>query len=238
MTDTDIDADADTRERLELTRTLELRIAADPDLARTIVQAPRKSIYAPQPASARGRAALSALQKLGASTAGRLSLHHTLGEGGMGIVHLATQTTIGRHVAVKTRRVAAARPDDAGGQSEASDPSAGDGLDDIDATLRILREAWVMGALEHPNVVPVYDVGLDEAGAPVIVMKRIEGLAWADLMRAPDEIERRFGATDPLEWNLRILATACNAVHFAHSRGILHRDLKPENVMIGAFGEV
>jgi serine/threonine-protein kinase len=69
-------------------------------------------------------------------------------------------------------------------------------------------------------------------------MKRIEGSAWSRLMRDPSEIARRFASGDPLEWNLRTLATVCNAVHFAHSRGILHRDLKPDNVMIGEFGEV
>ncbi len=204
-------------DRLELTRTIEARVVADADLAATLVRSPRRTIEPGRAASERGIAALDALRKLGASTEGRIALHHTLGEGGMGVVHLATQSTMGRHVAVKTRRAEA---------------------DHLDATLRILREAWVTGALEHPNVVPVYDVGVDATGAPVIVMKRIEGRAWADLMAAPEEIASRFGATDPLEWNLRILMSACNAVHFAHSRGILHRDLKPDNVMIGEFGEV
>ena len=73
-------------------------------------------------------------------------------------MHLATQITVCRPVALKTLR--------AGG-------------DDPDATLRILREAWVTGALEHPNVVPVYDVGVDAQGSPVILMKRIEGVHWA-----------------------------------------------------------
>jgi serine/threonine-protein kinase len=215
------EADPETLDRLQLTRTLEARL--DPDLAQTLVRAPRQTIRPARGASARGLAAVDALRKLGASTDGRLDLHHTLGEGGMGVVHLATQTTMGRHVAVKTRRTA--RPGEEHVEAAA-------------ATLRILREAWVMGALEHPNVVPVYDVGVDAAGAPVIVMKRIEGRSWADLLAQPEEIAHRFGASDALEWNLRILISACNAVHFAHSRGILHRDLKPDNVMIGAFGEV
>ena len=202
---------------LSFAKTLEARISANPDLARTLVERPGRTIEPVRPPSSGAMAALSALRALGTSLGGRIDLHDTLGEGGMGIVHLATQATLGRHVAVKTLKK---------------------GVTDSEAALRILREAWVTGTLEHPNVVPVHDVGVDESGAPVIVMKRIEGLAWCDLMRDPDEIARRFGVTDPLEWNLRTLASVCNAVHFAHSRGILHRDLKPENVMIGEFGEV
>jgi serine/threonine-protein kinase len=201
-----------------LAATLEARLATiDPDTARTLVEKRAATIEPPRPASSGALAALDALRALGASLGGRIDLHDTLGEGGMGIVHLATQTTLGRHVAVKTLRR---------------------GVTGSEAAARVLREAWVTGALEHPNIVPVHDVGVDASGMPVIVMKRIEGRAWCDVMHAPDEIASRFGSTDPLEWNLRTLASVCNAVHFAHSRGILHRDLKPENVMIGEFGEV
>ena len=205
------------KDDLELARTIEARLAHVTDVARTLVDRPRETIEPHRRASSGGRNALEALRSLGGSLDGKIALHETLGEGGMGVVHLATQATLGRHVAVKTLRA---------------------GVGDLDATLRILREAWVTGLLEHPNVVPVYDVGVDASGSPVIVMKRIEGLHWGELMHAPDEIERRFAAKDPLEWSVRILVSVCNAVHFAHSRGILHRDLKPENVMIGAFGEV
>lgn len=202
---------------LHFAKTLEARITADPQLAKTLVESPRQTIEPPRPPSSGAMAALTALRALGASVGGRIDLHDTLGEGGMGVVHLATQATLGRHVAVKTLKPGVTSPE---------------------AALRILREAWVTGTLEHPNVVPVHDVGVDAEGAPVIVMKRIEGRAWADLMREPEEITRRFGVTDALEWNLRTLASVCNAAHFAHSRGILHRDLKPDNVMIGEFGEV
>jgi eukaryotic-like serine/threonine-protein kinase len=203
---------------LELCRTIELRIAADPDLARTLVKQPRATIEPGRAVpSLAGAAALETLRAIGGSLEGRIAVQRTLGEGGMGVVHLATQATVGREVAVKTLRA---------------------GMGDLDATLRILREAWVTGALEHPNVVPIYDVGVDASGSPVIIMKRIEGREWAALIHAPEEIARLFSAEDALEWNLRILVSVCNAVHFAHSRGILHRDLKPENVMIGAFGEV
>ncbi len=202
---------------MSFAKTLEARLAATPDLARTLVDRPGMTIEPTRSPSSGAMAALEALRTLGATLGGRIDLHETLGEGGMGIVHLGTQATLGRHVAVKTLRK---------------------GVLGDDAVLRILREAWVTGTLEHPNVVPVHDVGVDADGAPVIVMKRIEGRSWSELMHDPAEIAKRFGSTDPLEWNLRTLASVCNAVHFAHSRGILHRDLKPENVMIGEFGEV
>jgi serine/threonine-protein kinase len=106
------------------------------------------------------------------------------------------------------------------------------------ATARLLREAWITGSLEHPNVVPVHDVALDDQGSPVLVLKRIEGTTWSTLLRDARTVEKRFGAKDLLAFNLETLVQVCNAVHFAHSRGVVHRDLKPENVMVGEFGEV
>ncbi len=146
-----------------------------------------------------------------------LAMDRTLGEGGMGIVRLATQVSLGRKVAVKTLR------------PEHKNPQA---------ALRLLTEAWVTGTIEHPNVVPIYDIGVDAQDTPVIVLKRIEGVSWDELMGDAAEVQRRFRAPDLLEWNLRVLMTVCTAIHFAHSRGIIHRDLKPENVMLGEFGEV
>jgi hypothetical protein len=204
-------------DELHFAKTLEARFAADPDLARTLVDQPGVTIEPRRGVSLGATAALEALKKLSNTLTGRIDLHDTIGEGGMGIVHLGTQATLGRHVAVKT-----VRPN----------------VQDPDAAVRILREAWVTGALEHPNVVPVHDLGVDKDGAPVIVMKRIEGCEWLRLMHDSAEVTRRFGTSDQLEWNLRTFSSVCNAVHFAHSRGILHRDLKPENVMIGEFGEV
>ncbi|HEX8796470.1 MAG TPA: serine/threonine-protein kinase [Polyangiaceae bacterium] len=206
-------------EALHLAKTLAARMSVDAasGAARTLVDAPHATIEPPRPPSSGAMAALDALRALGVTLSGRIAMHRTLGEGGMGVVHLATQETLGRHVAVKT-----VKP----------------GVSDADAAVRILREAWVTGLLEHPNVVPVHDVGIDASGSPVIVMKRIEGHAWSELMRDPETIAKRFGAGDPLEWNLRTFASACNAIHFAHARGILHRDIKPDNVMIGEFGEV
>jgi len=205
----------------EIARTLRMNVADFADVAATIAANPRSTIEPAQRASAdaMGR---RALQELGAARDERgitsgLDLEQTIGEGGMGIVRLATQRSLGRKVAVKTLRPAA--------RNEV-------------ATLRLLREAWVTGTLEHPNIVPVYDLGLDEDGSPIIVLKRIEGVEWGDIMRDANAARARYGAEDLLEYNLRILLQLCNAVSLAHARGVLHRDLKPENVMIGSFGEV
>jgi len=202
---------------LHLAQTIEARLAGQVELAKTLVDHPGSTIEPPRAASSGAMAALDALRGLGATLGGKIDVHHTLGEGGMGVVHLATQRTLGRQVAVKTLRK---------------------GAGDEQAALRIVREAWITGALEHPNVVPVHDVGVDASGAPVIVMKRIEGRPWSHYLRDAAAVAKRFAAADLVEWNLRTLANVCNAMHFAHARGILHRDLKPDNVMIGEFGEV
>jgi hypothetical protein len=141
----------------------------------------------------------------------------TLGEGGMGLVRLATQRSLGREVAVKTLKPEARSPE---------------------AIARLLREARVTGALEHPNIVPVYDLGFGEDGAPLIVLKRIRGDAWSSLLLDSDAVRARFGGADLLEHNLGVLVQVCHAVSLAHARGVLHLDLKPDNVMIGSFGEV
>ena len=140
-----------------------------------------------------------------------------LGEGGMGLVHLADQVPLGRDVAVKALKPTARKDE---------------------TRLALLREGWTTGLLEHPNIVPVYTLGRDGDDEPIIVMKRIGGVSWLELLRDPSKAPREFDSEKPLDWHIDILAQVCNAVHYAHSKGIIHRDLKPENVMIGEFGEV
>ena len=141
-----------------------------------------------------------------------------IGQGGMGIVHAAEQVALGRTVAVKTLRA--------------------DRRGERVAALDLLREAWVTGMLEHPNVVPIYNLGVDESGSPLIVMKRVAGVEWSRLADDAAAVAQQFGATDLLAWNLGILMQVLNALRFAHHHGVIHRDLKPSNVMIGNFGEV
>jgi serine/threonine-protein kinase len=191
------------------------------DSSRTLRQEPRSTIIPTQVrASTGGRRAMAMLEQLSHLSPGasaQLKTGVTIGEGGMGIIRLAEQTALGRTVAVKTLK--------------------GDKKDSA-AALDLLREAWVTGALEHPNIVPVHHVGLDDDGSPIIVLKRIEGVSWHDILEDAEQVNRVFGAPDLLAWNLGILLQVLNAVRFAHSRQIIHRDLKPSNVMVGEFGEV
>lgn len=147
--------------------------------------------------------------------AGAIALGPVLAEGGMGVVHLASQPSLKRDVAAKVLRADRRSPDVVAG---------------------LWREAWVTGTLEHPNIVPVHLLERRD-GAPVMVMKRIEGTAWSELLADPKKLAQHTDG-DPLEWHLRTLMTVCHAVHFAHARGIAHLDLKPANVMVGRFGEV
>lgn len=140
-----------------------------------------------------------------------------LGRGGMGVVEAAEQVSVGRQVAMKRVR---------------SDKKSGE------ATLRLLREGWTTGRLEHPNIVPIYTLGRDDREQPAIVMKKISGTPWSDIIADPDRAPQAFDAEDPLELHIDVLVQVCHAVAYAHSQGIIHRDLKPENVMLGEFGEV
>ena len=93
---------------------------------------------------------------------------------------------------------------------------------------RLLREAHILARLEHPGIVPVHDAGTLADGRAFYAMKFVEGERLDALARRAETIAVR----------LRIFQRICEAVAFAHARGILHRDLKPENIMVGPFGEV
>ncbi|MEZ4339358.1 MAG: serine/threonine-protein kinase [Sandaracinaceae bacterium] len=148
-----------------------------------------------------------------------LEVQGLLGEGGMGRVLLARQHSLRRDVALKTPR----DPDDPG------------------VCASLLAEGATTGMLEHPAIVPVHALGLDTNGQPAMVMKRIEGVAWSALAADPEHAGWEGWSGDPedrLPGHLQILVQVCNAVHYAHSRGVVHRDIKLDNVLIGRFGDV
>jgi WD40 repeat protein len=130
-----------------------------------------------------------------------------IGEGGMGVVYAAHQSSIARTVAVKMLK-----------------PSAKVREDQRD---KFISEAVVTGELDHPNIVPIYDLGSNEQGALFYSMKRVRGTPWDKVIDHKQ-----------LDENLSILLRVADAVAFAHAGGVIHRDLKPENVMLGDYGEV
>ena len=109
---------------------------------------------------------------------------------------------------------------------------------DASALLRFADEVRTIGQLEHPNIVPIHDVGVDADGRYFFVMKYIEGdtlAAVLERLRAGDPEAHRVYT---MERRVEIVLGVLHALELAHSRGILHRDIKPSNVMIGRYGEV
>ena len=136
----------------------------------------------------------------------------------MGVVYQARQTRLLRDVALKSIKKEKRERDE--------------------VSRAFVSEALITGLLDHPNVVPIYDLIETEDGESAIAMKRIGGISWLELLHpeSAEAIERaaEFDQDDHIE----ILIAVCNAVAYAHSKGIIHRDLKPSNVMVGEFGEV
>jgi serine/threonine-protein kinase len=143
---------------------------------------------------------------------GRYQVLGEIARGGMGLVLKSRDTDLGRDVAMKVLR------DEFIGHPE--------------VVQRFVEEAQIGGQLQHPGVVPVYEMGLRADGHPYFTMKLIKGRTLASLLgerKDPSQDRRRI---------LRIFETVCQTLAYAHSRGVVHRDLKPANIMVGAFGEV
>ncbi len=135
-----------------------------------------------------------------------------IARGGVGVVLRGRDVDLGRDVAMKVLRE--------------------DHVGSADLARRFVEEAQVGGQLQHPGIVPVYELGLQPDGRPFFAMKLVKGGTLAQALAArkgEDEDRRRF---------LAVFEQACQTMAYAHSRGVVHRDLKPSNVMIGAFGEV
>jgi serine/threonine protein kinase len=139
-----------------------------------------------------------------------------IARGGMGVVIRAVDSEIRREVALKFLL-------DQSNQTKTS---------------RFIEEAQVTGQLEHPNIVPVHDLGMDAEKRYFFSMKMVRGrslLEILDSLRAKDAAaEKRY----TLGKLLNILVSVCNAMAYAHSLGVVHRDIKPANIMVGDFGEV
>jgi PAS domain S-box-containing protein len=172
---------------------------------------------APVPESVRADAATVAYLPGPPERYARLRLHAT---GGIGRIWLAHDRDLGRDVALKELR-----PE-----------RAGDGA----FCARFLNEARITGQLEHPGIVPVYEVARrQDDRQPFYTMRFVKGRTLSEAAGAYHR-KRRAGQADALELPLLLNAfvTVCNTIAYAHSRGVLHRDLKGQNVILGDFGEV
>ena len=147
----------------------------------------------------------------------RYTLTHLHAKGGMGRVWLARDGSLGRQIALKELR-----PDQS---------------DNSIVCSRFLYEAKITAQLEHPGIVPVYELG--EGDAPYYTMRFVRGKTLSEAIRAYHK-KRAAGEADSVGLNdlLLSLVSACHAVDYAHSRGIIHRDLKGQNIVLGDFGEV
>ncbi len=141
--------------------------------------------------------------------------------GNLGMVSLAKDNELHREVALKQIK--------------------GKFADIAAAKTQFLVEAEITGGLEHPNIVPVYGLGQDNQGHPFYAMKFIKGASLRDAIgqfHATEDPQEDYGAWSlGLRKLLKRFIDVCDAMHYAHNRGVLHRDLKPGNVMLGRYGE-
>src|SRR5262249_54542062 len=142
--------------------------------------------------------------------------------GGLGVISVALDTELNREVALKQIQP--------------------ERVDDSTSRARFLLEAEVTGRLEHPGVVPVYSLGRDGRGQPYYAMRLVRG---DSLKEAIDKFHAadREGSRDAgsrsvaLRELLGRFVDVCDAIAYAHSRGVIHRDLKPANILLGPYGE-
>jgi len=136
----------------------------------------------------------------------RYQIVDPIARGGMGTVYRARDKELERTVAIKVLSAVVERPD---------------------VAARMQQEARILAGLEHPGIVPIYDLGVLQDGRMFYVMKLVSG------PRLDEHAAQR-----PLLERLRLFPRICEPVAFAHAHGVVHRDLKPDNIMIGTFGEV
>lgn len=145
----------------------------------------------------------------------RYQLLDVLGEGGMGKVYLAADLDLKRQVAMKVIRRGA-----------------------VKHGARFLEEAQILGQLEHPNIVPLHDLGLTRNRRPFVTLRYVRGHSLEDVVRRLREGDPAVTERYSLVRRMQIFVQIVQAVDFAHARGVVHRDLKPSNVKLGEHGEV
>jgi len=141
-----------------------------------------------------------------------------LGRGGMGAVFATVDQDIRRKVAMKVML-----------------PSASG---DARHIKRFLEEAQVTGQLEHPNIVPVHEIGINDQSKVYFTMKLVKGETLESIISRISSGDQQYRQKYGLGTLLQLFMKVCDGMGYAHAKGVLHRDLKPENIMVGDFGEV
>ena len=150
--------------------------------------------------------------------ASRYQVEKLLGVGGYGHVFSVKDNDLKRDIAVKI-----------------TDTEKGT---NTQAILEFTREAQVLADLEHPNIIPIYDVDIDDTGKIYLAMRKISGHSLKDLLlriKTENKVPEEIDLPDKV---VRIILKVCDALKYAHSKKRLHQDIKPDNIMIGEFGEV
>jgi serine/threonine-protein kinase len=146
------------------------------------------------------------------ATEGRYQILGEIARGGVGVVLRGHDVDLGRDVAMKVLR-----PDHA---------------DAPELVQRFVEEAQIGGQLQHPGIVPVYEMGLRKDRRPYFTMKLVKGRTLGAILADVSDLARERGRL------LKVFEAVCQTMAYAHARGVVHRDLKPANVMVGSFGEV
>jgi serine/threonine protein kinase len=172
---------------------------------------PAKAVAAVSPAT-------NLVEELPAELTGdqRYEVIRPIAQGGMGAVMAALQPSIRREVAMKTVL---------------------SGMDSA-SRMRFIEEAQITGQLEHPNIVPIHELGVDGDGQLFYTMKLVKGITLHEAIESLRGGKPGAAGQYPLPVLLTIFQKVCDAVAFAHSHHVIHRDLKPANIMLGEFGEV
>ena len=145
--------------------------------------------------------------------ASRYAERGQLGAGGMGEVRLCDDRRTGREVAMKVAHVEALHE-------------------------RFFHEARIQAQLEHPSIVPVYDMGVDRSGAPFFTMKRVRGVTLREVLLKLRKGDPEAKAQYTRRRLLTAFSSVCLALDYAHTRNVVHRDIKPANIMLGEYGEI
>lgn len=143
-----------------------------------------------------------------------LEIHNEIARGGMGVVLKGQQNSLQRDIAIKKLL------------------NTEEGLDE---KKKFVMEARVTAFLDHPNIIPIHELGVDHDGNPLITMKLVRGKSWKQIL---SEHKPQKYSSEYINTQLDILISVCNALSYAHNKNIIHNDLKPANIMVGEFGEV